>query len=82
MKRGKQFRDDEFIQLLAARLRELCEAKGIKHEKLAEKAGFDTRQIGRILRGESNTSISHFAQVCRALEMHPSEVLEGVSFKF
>jgi transcriptional regulator with XRE-family HTH domain len=78
--RKGQYRDKEFIANVAKRLAALCKEKNIGHELLSERTGFDTRQIGRILRGESNTSISHFAQVCRGIGMHPSEVLLEIDF--
>lgn len=80
MTRKKQYRDSQFIAGVAKRLTQICKERNIGHEVLSARTGFDTRQVGRILRGENNFSISHFAQVCRGIGIHPAKVLEGIEF--
>lgn len=70
------FRDDKFIKKFGLHLRELRKAKGFSQEKLAGDTGFEVSQIGRIERGEINTSISHLAALAKALKIKPDELLQ------
>ncbi|WP_224995043.1 helix-turn-helix transcriptional regulator [Cesiribacter sp. SM1] len=66
------YKDQEFIDKVRKRILEICEEKNIGQECLSDRTGFDLRQVGRILRGETNTSISNIAQISRAIGVHPS----------
>ncbi|WP_017733388.1 helix-turn-helix domain-containing protein [Nafulsella turpanensis] len=70
----KNYKDQEFIDKVRKRILEICEEKNIGQEVLSERTGFDLRQVGRILRGETNTSISNIAQISRAIGVHPKEL--------
>lgn len=70
------YRDNPFIKKFGQRLRELRKEKGISQESLAWKTGFELSQIGRIERGEVNTSISHLAAIAKALKVTPKELFE------
>ena len=70
------YRDDKFIKKFGIRLRELRKTKGISQEKLAGDTGFELSQIGRIERGEINTSISHVAAIAKALKVKPEELFQ------
>ncbi|MBL0273594.1 MAG: helix-turn-helix transcriptional regulator [Chitinophagaceae bacterium] len=70
------YRDDKFIKKFGNRLRELRKAKGISQEALAGETGFELSQIGRIERGEINTSISHVASIAKALKVKPEELFQ------
>lgn len=72
----KNYKDQEFIDKVRKRILKICEEKNIGQECLSERTGFDLRQIGRILRGETNTSISNIAQISRAIGVHPSELFD------
>lgn len=72
----KHYKDQEFINKVCARIKEIRETKNITQEILVERTGFDLRQIGRILRGETNTSLSSIAQLSRALGVHPKELFD------
>lgn len=50
--------------------------KGMSQEQLALETGFELSQIGRIERGEVNTSISHLAAIARALGISPHELFK------
>ncbi|MDQ7949324.1 MAG: helix-turn-helix transcriptional regulator [Pedobacter sp.] len=52
------------------------EQKNITQEKLQELTGFDTRQIGRIERAETNASISIIKAIADALHIKISELLD------
>ena len=70
------YRDDKFIKKFGLRLRELRKTKGISQEQLAGDTGFELSQIGRIERGEINTSISHVAAIAKALKVKPDELFQ------
>jgi transcriptional regulator with XRE-family HTH domain len=54
---------------------ELRERKKITQEKLQELSGFDTRQIGRIARAETNASISIIKAIADVLKVSIREIL-------
>ncbi|MBS9525722.1 helix-turn-helix transcriptional regulator [Litoribacter alkaliphilus] len=58
------------------RIAELRKSKKISQEDLVEFTGFTLSQIGRIERGEVNTSISHLSKIAYALKVHPKELLD------
>ena len=70
------YRDDKFIKKFGLKLRELRKAKGVSQEQLAGDTGFELSQIGRIERGEVNTSISHIAAIAKALKITPKELFD------
>ena len=70
------YRDEKFIKKFGLRLRELRKTKGISQEKLAGESGFELSQIGRIERGEINTSISHVAAIAKALKIKPEDFFQ------
>lgn len=80
-KRGKSYRDEEGIKRFGLRVREIRKAKGITQEELVRRTGFELKQIGRIERGEVNTSISHAFKIAEALEVSYSELFSTEPFK-
>lgn len=68
------YRDDKFVKKFGQNLRELRKARGISQEQLAFDTGFELSQIGRIERGEINTSISHVSAISKALKIKPEEL--------
>lgn len=70
------YRDEKFIKKFGLRLKELRKAKGISQELLAGETGFEVSQIGRIERGEINTSISYVAAIAKALKVKPEELFQ------
>jgi transcriptional regulator with XRE-family HTH domain len=70
------FRDEKFIKRFGLRLREIRKSKGISQEQLAGDTGFELSQIGRIERGEINTSISHVAAIAKVLKVKPEELFQ------
>ena len=61
---------------MGLRLVEIRENLGITQEKLAELTKFDTRQIGRIERAETNTSISMIKALADKLNVGIEEILK------
>jgi transcriptional regulator with XRE-family HTH domain len=72
--RGKSYRDDARVKLFGERVKAIRKDKGITQEDLQHKTGFDLRQIGRIERGEVNTSISHAFKIAECLDIEPHEL--------
>ena len=68
------YRDEKFIKKFGQKLKEFRKAKGISQEQLAGDTGFELSQIGRIERGEINTSISHVSAIAKALKIKPEEL--------
>lgn len=73
---GKQYRDQEYLEFVGRRLVEIREKLGITQEKLSELTNFDTRQIGRIERAETNTSISMIKAIADKLNIGIDEMLK------
>lgn len=70
------YRDDIFIKKFGQNLKSIRKAKGVSQEQLAWDTGFELSQIGRIERGEVNTSISHVSGIAKALKVKPSELFD------
>lgn len=49
--------------------------KGLSQETLAYEADIPINQVGRIERGEINTTISTIYSMAKALKIHPKELL-------
>ncbi len=62
-------RDQEAIRLFGISIRHKRLQKGFSQEELAYHCQVDPRQIGRIERGEINTTISTVFALARALEL-------------
>ena len=68
-------RDTVFIKAFGENLRKLRKEKQLSQEELSYKADIPINQIGRIERGEVNTTISTISVIARALEVHQMELL-------
>jgi transcriptional regulator with XRE-family HTH domain len=73
---GKQYKNQHYLVRLGKKLVEIREQKKITQEKLQELTGFDTRQIGRIERAETNASISIIKAIADALNVQMSELVD------
>ncbi|SMO79693.1 helix-turn-helix domain-containing protein [Solitalea koreensis] len=62
-------KNDKVIKAFGERVRELRKEKGLSQEDLANKADVPLSQIGRIERGEVNTTISTMYSLATALEL-------------
>jgi len=54
----KYYKNPKFIKAFGKNLRKIRLEKGVSQEYLADEIGIPTNQIGRIERGEVNTSVS------------------------
>ncbi|MBT0812834.1 helix-turn-helix transcriptional regulator [Litoribacter ruber] len=70
------YKDQKFINQVGKKVAEIRKSKSISQEHLVELTGFTLSQIGRIERGEINTSISHLSKIAYALKVHPKELLD------
>ncbi len=73
---GKQYKNQQYLVRVGKKLVELREKQKITQERLQELTGFDTRQIGRIERAETNASISIIKAIAEALQLNISELLD------
>lgn len=58
---------------IGARIRELCEERGISHEELAEQAGISSEEMRKLLNNDKHISIESMARVCVVFDMDFTE---------
>lgn len=68
-------RDKKFIKTLGEHIKNLRTKKNMSQEDLANDADINISQIGRIERGEINTTASTIYAIAKALEIHHKELL-------
>ena len=66
------------LQKFGDRVRTLRKAKGLSQEQLAELTGLHRTYIGGIERGERNVSLMNIVRLANALEVPPSDLLQGI----
>jgi transcriptional regulator with XRE-family HTH domain len=64
-----KFKDESFLKEFGEHLRLLRSAKGLSQEALAHRADIPVSQIGRIERGEINTTVSTANLLAKILEL-------------
>lgn len=62
-------RDKAFIQKFGKRVQQLRKQNGLTQEDLSAKTDIPRAQIGRIERGEINTTIRTMLRLCRAFNI-------------
>jgi transcriptional regulator with XRE-family HTH domain len=67
-------RNKAYIVAFGNRLKEIRKSKNISQEELSYAAQIPLSQVGRIERGEVNTTISTVLILSTALEVHPKEL--------
>ncbi len=72
----KYTRNEKFIKEFGKRLRLIRKEKGLSQETLAHLSDLELSQINRIELGKINTSLSHVAAICDALEIQPKHLFE------
>lgn len=60
---------DSYLQGLGKQIRRIRKDKGLTMEKLALKAEIDFRQLGRIERGEGNTTVVSLLRIAEVMEI-------------
>lgn len=71
---GKQYKDQKYLELLGRRIRILREERRWSQEYLSQLCNFDARQLGRIERAETNSSISVLKLISDRLNISLSEL--------
>ena len=69
-------RDKKFINAFGEHIKELRIKKRLSQEDLANDADIPINQIGRIERGEVNTTISTINAIAKALGIPPKELFD------
>lgn len=65
-----------YVKALGRRIIELRQAKALSQETLANLADVPTNQIGRIERGEINTTVSTIYAIAKALKMRVADIYD------
>ncbi|WKL47633.1 helix-turn-helix transcriptional regulator [Flavobacterium pectinovorum] len=68
-----------FISDFGVHIRQLREKKNMSQQDLANDCSMSKRQIGRIERGEINTSLGTIINIANALEIEPKDLLNFTS---
>jgi transcriptional regulator with XRE-family HTH domain len=69
-----------FITNFGIHIRQLREKKNMSQQDLANDCSMSKRQIGRIERGEINTTLGTIVNIANALDIEPKELL-NISIK-
>lgn len=69
-------RDAKYLTAFGERLRYLRKSKNLSQEQLHFDSGIPLSQIGRLERGEVNTTISTVLSLSQALDIHPRELMD------
>ena len=76
VRKKTNYRDDEFLLKVGARIREVRESKGMTQMELAFKCNdVDYSQINRIELGKVNFSTSYLNLIAKSLEVEIAELL-------
>lgn len=66
------------LQQFGDRVRTLRKVRGLSQEQLAELTGLHRTYIGGIERGERNVSLINIVRLAKALDVPPSDLLQGI----
>jgi transcriptional regulator with XRE-family HTH domain len=69
---------DQDLIALGREIRRHREAKGLSQEELAALCNFNRNYIGFIERAERSAKLPTIFKICRALGLHPSELLRDM----
>ncbi|MDN3584564.1 helix-turn-helix domain-containing protein [Mucilaginibacter flavus] len=73
---AKPYRNQEFIDQIVKKIAEIRDGKGIVQEDIVDRTGFTQKQVWTLLNGKSNPTISSLEAICKALEIHPRDLLD------
>lgn len=66
------------LQKFGKQLQNLRKAQGLSQEELAERCGLHRTYIGGIERGERNVALLNILRIASALQVSPSQLVEGM----
>lgn len=69
---------DERLTIIGERIKTIRKSKGLTQGQVAQLMGSATTVISRLERGTLNPTIMNFMGLCSALEVEPSELLQGL----
>jgi transcriptional regulator with XRE-family HTH domain len=72
----KYYKNSKFVNGFGKNLRKIRLEKGLSQEYLADEIGIPTNQVGRIERGEVNTSVSTAFALATVLEISISKLFD------
>ncbi len=72
---------DTRLKLFGDRVRSLRMERSISQESFADLCDLDRSYIGGVERGERNISLINIFKICRALEMLPEKLFEGIAYE-
>ncbi|MEN9964164.1 MAG: hypothetical protein RL582_1259, partial [Bacteroidota bacterium] len=67
---------DSYLKKVGNTLRKIRKEKGYSMENLANETEIEYRQLGRIERGEINTSIISLLRICQTLDIEMKTLFE------
>lgn len=70
-----KIRDSELLERLGHHLKAIRTSKGLSQEEVAYRADIPINQVGRIERGEVNTTVSTLFALAKGLEVLPEQLL-------
>lgn len=73
-------KDETYLKRLGLKILSLRKEKGLSQEELAEKLGTKHTQVGRIERGEVNSSINMLRHIAKELEVNIKELVDVASY--
>ena len=72
----QKIKDQSFIKSFGDKLRQTRKLKNLSQEQLGFEADIPISQVGRIERGEVNTTISTVSVLAKALKTSPKELFD------
>lgn len=69
----EETRYDAALKMIGKNVRAIRNSKGLSMEEVANEANIEYRQLGRIERGEGNTTINSLLKIAEALKVNISE---------
>ena len=73
--------DEKVLQLVGLNLKAERSRRDLTQEAVARLSGLGPTQIARMERGETDTGISKYLRVARAIGMNPADLFFGLSDK-
>ena len=72
----KHYSDQDFVNRVGKKIAATRKLKNLTQEDIIERTGLSLSQIGRIERGEINTTISMISLIANSIGIHPSKLLD------